>query len=249
MVPVPADQVRSISIETSGPTASVALGQGDQILFEQSFAANVGHGGSLIPAADQLCRSAGWQPKDLHECYVSVGPGSFTGLRVAVAFARHLALAADVRIVAVPSMAAIAWNLTEGPEQRNQTVAVFIEAKKGMVFAATFALERGEVRSLDGPEIVQPAEYLATAPRPMTITGAGAASYGNLLREQGAEIANESTWTPRAHGIFALGRKLARAGQFTDPNHLTPLYVRRPEAEELWEKRQQASTGLPAPTP
>ena len=236
------DHIRSISIETSSAVASVALGQGDRVISEKTFSATIGHGSSLIPTADELCRAAGWRPADLQECYISIGPGSFTGLRVAVTFARHVALAAGVQLVAVPTMEAIAWNLLDGAASGSRQVAVFVEAKKGMVFAATFAIDSGTVQTLAGPEMVAPAEYLARAPRRLTVTGSGAGKFIDLIRSHGADIAGDSSWTPTARGIFALGRGRALAGHLTAPAELVPLYVRRPEAEELWEKRQQGPT-------
>lgn len=243
MVHTPTNPIRSISIETSGSVASVALGLGDQLISARNFAATVGHGSSLLPTLDELCRAAGLRPTDVQECYVSIGPGSFTGLRVAVTFARHLALASGARLVAVPTMEAIAWNLIDAVEPAaGHRVAVFVEAKKGMVFAASFSIDSGAVQSIDGPAMVTPAEYLERAGRPLIVTGSGAASCIELIHSLGANVAAESVWTPQARGVFALGRARARAGHFITPTELVPLYVRRPEAEELWEKRQKSPT-------
>ncbi len=146
------------------PAGSVAIGWGDQLIAEKSFAATAGHGRDFLPIADELCREAGWRPGDLNECYVSIGPGSFTGLRVAVAFARHLALACGTRIVAVPTMESIAWNLAVANLFTHGPIAVFLEAKKGLVFAVRFEVEQGVIQSLDDPSIVAAAEYLTRAP-------------------------------------------------------------------------------------
>lgn len=231
------DVVRSISIETSGPTASIALGIGDQVVLERAFNASVGHAGSLLPLADEMCREIKWRPADLNECHVSIGPGSFTGLRVAVAFARHLALANGARLVAVPSQEVIAWNLTRTTNHDPRCVAVFLEAKKGMVFAALFVVEPAIVRSVKGPEMVPPADYLQAAPRPLIVSGTGCASHKELIHTAGAVVADEAAWTPQARGLFELARLGAREGQFTPSAQLVPLYVRRPEAEELWDRR------------
>lgn len=229
---------RVLCIETSGPTGSIALGAGGQLLAETSFAATAGHARNLLPLADRLCREAGWKPRDLNECHVSIGPGSFTGLRVAVTLARHLALACGVRVVAVPTLESIAWNLVDAEPTVRGPIAVFVEARKGMVFAARFEVTTGTLTVLDGPAMVTPSQYLATTPRPSHVTGSGAAQYLQLLKTNGIEIAAEPLWASRARGILALGSRRAQLGFFTEPSSLTPLYVRRPEAEELWEKRQ-----------
>jgi len=152
-----------------------------------------------------------------------------------------MALARGTRIVAVPTMESIAWNLTVANPGARGPIAVFLEAKKGLVFAARFEVEQGVIRSLDEPTIVTAVEYLTRAARPQIVTGSGVAPNQQAIRDAGIEVATESAWASRAQGIFALGRIRSRAGLFAESTALTPLYIRRPEAEELWDKRQQGN--------
>src|SRR5712671_4542595 len=92
-----------IAIETSSRVGSVALAEGPRLVAERTFetqtepaTADLRHGRELIPTLSALCREQGWRPSDISQCHVSIGPGSFTGLRVAVTFARTAALAGSV---------------------------------------------------------------------------------------------------------------------------------------------------------
>ena len=97
---MPVTEERIIAVETSGRKGSVAIAAGPTVLASRTFATNVEHARELLPSVDILAREQGWTPQSITQCYLSIGPGSFTGLRVAVAFARMLAAAGNVRICA-----------------------------------------------------------------------------------------------------------------------------------------------------
>src|SRR5438874_13743504 len=101
---------RIIAIETSGRTGSVAIAHGPGLLAVRELPATMRHAAELMPAIRELVRAQGWQPAEIDHVYVSLGPGSFTGLRIAVAMARALAQAVGCRLVGVPSLDVIAEN-------------------------------------------------------------------------------------------------------------------------------------------
>ncbi|MBK8269572.1 MAG: tRNA (adenosine(37)-N6)-threonylcarbamoyltransferase complex dimerization subunit type 1 TsaB [Planctomycetes bacterium] len=101
---------RIIAIETSGRSGSVAIAEGPRLIQEAEFAADQEHARDLLPLIDSLFQVHEWTPASVEQCHVSIGPGSFTGLRVAVTFARHFALATGAKICAVPTLDVIAMN-------------------------------------------------------------------------------------------------------------------------------------------
>ena len=105
---------RVLALETSGRTGSVALARQGTVLSEEEFPHGLKHAAGIIPIIDRMCRSAGWGPWDIDEIYVSIGPGSFTGLRVGVTVAKSLAFATGARLVAVPTMDALVRNIPPG---------------------------------------------------------------------------------------------------------------------------------------
>src|SRR5450759_3825007 len=97
----------TLAIETSGPLGSVALFESETVLGEQSLELGRQHGQSLIPTIRQLLTFYGKLPRDLELVAVSIGPGSYTGLRVGVVCAKTLAYAANSQLVAVDTLHAV----------------------------------------------------------------------------------------------------------------------------------------------
>ena len=89
---------------------------------------------------------------------------------------------------------------------------------------------------------IHPVELLAVAPRPLFLVGEGLKYHPRELApddsENGLKWLPETDWTPRAENVLRCGWCRARQGKFVNPDSLTPLYLRRPEAVEKWEKRQ-----------
>ncbi len=105
-----------LAIETSGRIGAVALARGADLERTAEFRADHNHAVELLPTISRLCTEAGWNPGDLEHLYLSIGPGSFTGLRIAVTLARTLALAVQVKIVAVSTLKVLAQNALLAPK-------------------------------------------------------------------------------------------------------------------------------------
>ena len=101
-----------LAVETSGRLGSVALAQGDKLLSETSFSGPMRHSAEIFPAITDLLSKFDKKPDQIEQVYISAGPGSFTGLRIAVTFAKTLALANGAKIVAVDTLDVIAANVT-----------------------------------------------------------------------------------------------------------------------------------------
>ena len=100
----------ALAVETSGPTGSVAVGIGDKILAETAFSGIMTHSAELFPAADAILKRFDKHIDDLAHIYIAVGPGSFTGLRIAVTTAKMMALANGVKIVTANTMDVLTFN-------------------------------------------------------------------------------------------------------------------------------------------
>ncbi len=233
-------QPPTIAVETSCRQGSVAVGFGPEAVADESFATNREHARELLPAVDRLCRRADLTPGRIERCFISIGPGSFTGLRVAVAFARHLALATAARIVAVPTLEVIAANCAAlDPPPTN--LAVILDAKRRQVYAAVFELDGEGYQVAVEPTVVDPASLFAGAPRRMSVSGVGIEYHRQSVDAAGVAVVDQSLWTPTAATVLRLGHARAARDDFTPPESLVPLYLRRPEAEEVWERRHGAS--------
>ncbi|MEM1107815.1 MAG: tRNA (adenosine(37)-N6)-threonylcarbamoyltransferase complex dimerization subunit type 1 TsaB [Planctomycetota bacterium] len=94
----------NLAIETSSRTGYVALGSGNEIIEAVELPAKRRHNLDLVPTIDALCKEHRLKPADLAEVYVSLGPGSFTGLRIAIATAKMFALTLGTKLVGVPTL-------------------------------------------------------------------------------------------------------------------------------------------------
>ncbi|HUU82299.1 MAG TPA: tRNA (adenosine(37)-N6)-threonylcarbamoyltransferase complex dimerization subunit type 1 TsaB, partial [Phycisphaerae bacterium] len=178
----------------------------------------------------------------LTEVYVSGGPGSFTGLRLGITVARMLVWAGHgrVRAVRVPTLEVIAQNCLETPKPPKDLV-VLLDAKRGRVYAATFTLDQARYRRVTEPAERKVAELASTLPDRCAAVGEGIAYHRTAVDRARLTVLPEELNRPRAEVVHALGFARAAAGDFDGPAALVPIYVRRPEAEEVWERRHKES--------
>jgi tRNA threonylcarbamoyladenosine biosynthesis protein TsaB len=232
-----------LAVETSGRLGSVALGRGDEIKEAMTFSAARRHAVELLPIVEAICRKHGVRPADIGEVYVSGGPGSFTGLRIGITFAKVLTLGGRTRVVRVPTLDVIAQNALT-LEHPPAHLAVVLDAKRGRVYAAVFELVgpgRSAYQCTSAPAEVEPADFLTRMPPGSAVVGEGIAYHRAAVESSGLVILPEACNPARAEEVYRLGRRRAAANQYDDPTTLTPIYIRRPEAEEVYERTQQTT--------
>ena len=156
---------------------------------------------------------------------VTVGPGSYTGLRAAVATAQGLALALGVPVVPVGTLEALAY--AAGP--RSEPVAACLDARRGRVYGALYLgwAEMGPIA--DGPAaLLDAGAWAGSLPRPVFVTGSGVAVLGGEL-PPGAVAAPPGMAGVDPAAVALLGWQRLRAGGGVDPAAVLPLYVSRPD--------------------
>lgn len=232
----------NIAIETSDVQGWLTLGKEHDLLE----AVMVGgptktpgqpprRGGELMPAIEALCQRHNVQPRQLGEVYVSTGPGSFTGLRVAITTARMLARFLDVKVVGVPTIDVIAQQV---PLQTSlpSRLAIALNIKRQTAYAATYTRQAHHWQPDAEPAIV-PLEQLLSqgASQPMALVAPGL-PMDYALPASITRLA-EDIARPHSDSVWLLGQRAAHLGQYTDPATLLPIYARPPEAVELWNQR------------
>ncbi len=239
-------KIKSIAIETSCRIGGVAFGVGEQMLALEPLGPSGRHAAELLAKLDEMLLAQKLRPADLDELYISVGPGSFTGLRVGVTVARTLGqVYPSLKIVAVPTAAAVAENLTTTPAGDWQNLGVLLAAKRATaghkecsVHATLFSRDDAGLVSQVGQAIVaEPAEIIAGWPRPMLLTGEGL-EYAGISEDDQIQQAPDDLRLPRVENVWKLGRRLAGEKIFTSYHELLPIYARRPEAVRLWDEKQ-----------
>ena len=192
----------TLAFDTATDVATSALVRDGETLGERTSRAV-----TVLEDAHELLASTGASPRDLDALVVGTGPGSFTGMRIGLAAARGLALALELPVAGVSTLAALA----EG----SPGAVPVVDAKRGEVFT----LVEGEPACLRPEDL--PLEAGATC------VGNGAIRYRALLERAGARVPprDSDTHVPRASLHVSLAR------EFGDAERVEPLYVRTPDAD------------------
>lgn len=220
-----------LGIEAATRVASAAVVSDEKILAEISQEARLTHSETLLPQIEQVLKIAGVEKVDA--VAVSIGPGSFTGLRIGLATAKALAYAWHIKILGVPTLQAIAYHFPTN----SATVLPLLDAQKNRAYVQAFKagapVSKLEVKSID--EIVTSAGKIDGE---VFLCGD---VLGKIKVElpPNVKIAPINLRMPRAVNVALCGKALLDAGEISNVMNLEPLYVRRSEAEELWERRQK----------
>ena len=234
------DGLLILAIETATGCGSVALTrggvQGGRLLGECTLQPETVHSRRLLGSVDWLLESVGVGWSELDGIGISLGPGSFTGLRIGMAAAKGLAMATERPLVGVPTLEGIALSCAAA-ERR---VCCLLDARRQEVYAAFF--DPAAVPVAAGPAMaIRPGELLARLREPVLVAGPGVAACGDLLRSHPlVRFLPASLAQPRAAciGLLAAGR--LEQGDTLDPATAAPLYVRASEAEVNLKKKQSA---------
>jgi len=244
-----------LAVETSGRLGSVAIAIGEKILGETSFSSPMRHSSELFPAIRGLLSRFGRKPKDIKHIYVSIGPGSFTGLRIAVALAKIMHLANAAKLVPVDTLDVIAANATEFIQEKKTNIEKFatvLDAKRGQFYIAVY---KRLSKSTDAQYAIRNTQYekilpdcLMTASQfldrfagktePLWLLGEGLVYYKDAFKAKNIHFIDKNYWNPTAAKVHSLGWELALKGQFADPLTLQPNYLLRPAAEEKLKSQE-----------
>lgn len=225
-----------LAVETSGRMGSVALAAGPQLLSQQEFTAPMRHSAELFPAICRLLERSGSKANEIEQVYVSIGPGSFTGLRIAATLAKTMHLATAAKIVAVDTLDVIAANITACGHSRQagdgdvQSIAVILDAKRGQFFVAAYEKHKGRWQKCLEDCLMTAEQFLrsfAGRDKPIRLLGEGLVYYRTSFAGRGIYVLDEGYWLPRAQNVHLLGWAKAQRGEFAEPMSLTPKYLRR----------------------
>ena len=213
-----------LALETASPYASVALLEGERLIAEVGASGTRPHSARVLPAIHSLLELAGARVSDLDGYAVSVGPGSFTGLRVGVATVKGLAFGDAVPVAAVSTLEALASSAHVG----DLPVLACLDARRGEVYAAVWSAGR-EVLVPEG--VYGVASLADRLPGPCVLVGCAGEDdmLESLATQLGVTLALPQPL--RAWWVGRLGARLLAAGKGVSPSALAPRYVRRAEAE------------------
>ena len=234
-----------LAVETSGRTGSVAIALGEQMFGEIRFTGLMKHSVEIFPSVQSLLKQFDRKPKEIEHVYISVGPGSFTGLRIATALAKIMHLANAAKIIAVNTLDVIAENAADWIQENNidspAKIATILDAKRGQFFIAIYQYKKDKWEKSIPDCLITARQFLekiTADSQPVWILGEGLVYYKDKFKADGVHFLNEQYWSPRAEKVHLLGWQKAMADQFADPLTLQPAYISRPDIKEKTYAKQ-----------
>lgn len=230
--------MKLLVIDTSTTANSIAVTEDGRLLAELLVNPEAGNSASLMGSLDMVLRSAGITTGGLDAIGVSLGPGSFTGLRVGIAAAKGLSLATGIPVVGFSSLAMLAMNLPHA----SLPVCPLLDARKSEVYGALYrcgAVPEATIRDM----VARPADLLEKIGGETLFLGSGALRYRDLIVEKlgaSAHFAPSVCHQPRASAGALLAADLLAQGKAIPARDLVPVYLRLSEAE-LARKTQKSS--------
>lgn len=218
-----------LGIETSGLQGGIALFRDGDCLAESALEdAPRRHAQTLVSQIEELFRRFDLHVTDLDAVAVSIGPGSFTGLRVGVVCAKTLAYVTGCQLAAVDTLEAIAENSPADVA----AVRVISDAQRGELFVGTYRRLSDDEWVREGPvTIVTAAQWLAALRSGEALSGPALAIHKQQV-PAACRWLPESAWTPKARAVAEIGCRHVERGHLANCEDLEPFYLRRSAAEE-----------------
>ncbi len=225
--------IRILAIDTATWNCGVALVRDGVVLAERAERTTSNHAGTLPRLVDETLAAAGERLERHDAIAVTIGPGSFTGLRIALGFAKGLVFAGGYRLVGVPTLDALALVAPAVPGR----VCTVLDARKREVYAGLYERDATGLVRLGEPRAVNAERLAELIGGPCTFIGDAVEAYGEVFQRvlgAGATLLASATHPPRAATVAQLAAaRLAGAGAGDDVETLAPMYLRPPEAELL----------------
>jgi tRNA threonylcarbamoyladenosine biosynthesis protein TsaB len=222
--------MKILLIETSGRVGQIGAALKGQMLAQSRLDEQRRHCQDLAPTVQALLRAQAWKPAAIDAVFVSLGPGSYTGLRVGVMAAKAFAYATGCKLVGVPTFDIIAL-----PALASQAkVEVIEDAQQGRVYAQRFAaVESGLPRAVGPIAVLEHEAWLAQLDPAWALAGPGLRKKHDCLPSR-QPLAPDALWTPALPALLRLGLVRLAGGAVDDCRTLEPIYARLSSAEEKW---------------
>jgi tRNA threonylcarbamoyladenosine biosynthesis protein TsaB len=220
--------MRVLAAHTTTPTLSVAFTEGGRVLGERTLPPGREHLENLAPMIRELAARLRISLEALDGFGVAIGPGSFSGIRIGLAAMKGMALALEKPVVGISSLAVLA---TQGLSDGDAGASV-IDARRGEMYVAAYKKLENRLIELCSPELIPLAQlgrYCEALPKGLILCG------GAIVDGLEAEIPNVARTvlaTPSAAVCAMMAAQRLGSGDVDELHALSPLYIRRSDAEE-----------------
>jgi len=231
--------MKILAIETATLMGGVALTTQEGVQAEYRLNVRSTHSEQLMPSVDRVLKASNISLQEIDAFAVSIGPGSFTGLRIGLSTAKGFAIVTGRPILPVSTLEALAYGLPFS----THPICPLLDARKGEVYTALFQFNGTKnIQRLWDDRVMTPSALLSRIKQPTLFLGNGIHLLNEaLLNALGnlAILTPMHLWLPSAIHIAELAREKWNSGQIDPSLPIVPRYIRRSEAEIKWEKRHQ----------
>ena len=222
--------MKVLGVDTSTMTAGIGIVEEDEILVEVKFSVKITYSEILLFCIDQALKNVSLKIDDMDGFAISIGPGSFTGLRIGLSTLKGLSFATGKPLVSIPSLDALAYLSL----YCQYPVVTMLDAKKNQVYAAIYETKDGELKRQSDYLVIGVEDLVKRISHKTLFVGSGAKLYQKKLIEllkDKAYFSQAERSLPSGATVAFLGSKKLILGQFEDIVNLEPLYLRKSEAE------------------
>ncbi len=220
-----------LGIDTSTSCGSVGLYGDGKVVAEYLLNTSVTHSERLLKAIDLILKETNLSINDLDGFSISLGPGSFTGLRIGLSTVKGLAFASKKPVAGLSSLDVLASQISATPF----LICPIIDARKKELYTAFYRHEgTNSPKRLTSYEAISPESLINKIGEKTIFIGDGVKAYGEYLLNRLKSLAifpPSFLHIPHASEIARLGEELLLRGETLDISTLTPIYVRPSEAE------------------
>ena len=230
-----------LALDSSGLVASVAVTEDDNLLGEYTINYKKTHSQTLLPMLDEVAKMIELDLKTVDVIAVSAGPGSFTGLRIGSATAKGLALALDKKIVSVPTVDALAYNIWNCTD----VICPLMDARRQQTYTGLYTFEDGRMQTLLPQCVVQIEEIINKVNdmgKPVVFLGDGVPVFADFIAQHCKvpyQYAPAHCNKQRAASVAALGAILYAEGKAEPAAEHKPDYLRLSQAERERQEKER----------
>ena len=227
--------MKILAVDTATNSCSAAIVDDGMACAELTTVNNQTHSKHLLHMIDTVCDMSGLKITDMDGFAVTIGPGSFTGLRIGISTVKGLAWPLKKPVVGVSSLDALAWQCIPAP----YPICTLLDARKQEVYYCRYRFRDGELKKDGSEQVIAPAEAISDIREPCMFIGNGANLYKEEILEKLGELAHFAGWNQdviRASSVARLSLERFVHHQTDDVALLVPHYIRKSDAE-LYRKK------------
>ncbi|WP_202708697.1 tRNA (adenosine(37)-N6)-threonylcarbamoyltransferase complex dimerization subunit type 1 TsaB [Sporosalibacterium faouarense] len=233
--------MKILAIDTSSIVATCAIMDDEKLIGEYILNHKRTHSQKIMPIIEEILSSCDLKPEDIDVYAASVGPGSFTGLRIGVATVKGLAHAMNKSVVGISTIEALAFNIpySEG------IIVPMMDARRDRVYTGIYKWEDGDLCVIEEPDAIEVEELLDKLLKrneKVIVNGDGAIVYKDKIIEGlGSKVlfAPKSVNMARAASVAELAMAKAKIGDVTSFMDLVPDYLRKSQAQREYDKKMK----------